>query len=360
MPWPKLSPLEVMQERLEAIFPAGIQNRAYLVRDMATRVIFVMLYIDAIEGRDRWLGPKHVYGMSDEQASDQSTEARLAYAEKGWRPGYRPKGKPWYADTTREPIRDETLRDGLLRVGAAICRSDVATTSGLPRYALCSDFAALFDPSLGGKKLTTAVQTWQQEHLDALALARIALLRRGAAAALGNIPVTLPDGSLRQLAPGPSSIISKAVVEQFAKTFLYQPVVVLLSESGNKIIAQDEATTSAINLHIETDRLLPDIILFDLEKGRELLVFVEVVATAGPVSEERRKALQQMATGARISSNRIAYLTAYLDRNAPAFRRTFHTVAWNTLIWFAAEPEYVVVLRERPSLSKGRIFELLQ
>jgi hypothetical protein len=60
-------------------------------------------------------------------------------------------GTRWYADNTREPIRDETLRDGLVAVGAVVRREDLPTTSGAPRYALKLDFAALFDPIIEGR-----------------------------------------------------------------------------------------------------------------------------------------------------------------------------------------------------------------
>jgi hypothetical protein len=143
----ELLPITSIQSRLLQIFPEGIDNRAWLTRDMAARVLYVMLYIGAVEGEDRWLGPKHVYGMSDRQADRKTEIDRLAYGANAWKAGYTSRGKPWYADTTREPIRDETLRDGLVRVGAAVLRPDVPTTSSYPRYALQREFAGLLQPN---------------------------------------------------------------------------------------------------------------------------------------------------------------------------------------------------------------------
>lgn len=359
MSLPELLPVAEINSRLEAIFPEGIPNRPYFTRDMAASVVFVMLYAGAVERLGRWLGPKHVYGMSDVQAERQTDAERLSYSDQAWKPGFKPVGDRWYADTTREPIRDETLREGFVRVGAVLLRPDIPTTSGRPRYAMRDDFAALFDPALQGDALAAAVAEWQSRHLDPLALARIELLRQGAAVAADRVDVLLPNRVVRQLAPGPSSVISKAVVEVFAPAFLYKPAVLLLSESGDKIVAQEEKLIASIGLRIDKAKLLPDILLFDLEAGRELLVFVEVVATDGPISESRKQALLEIAEGARISEERIAFVTAYRDRGEPAFKRTFGSVAWNTLIWFMSEPEHVVVLREKTSLAKGRIFELV-
>jgi BsuBI/PstI restriction endonuclease domain/BsuBI/PstI restriction endonuclease HTH domain len=360
MSLPDLLAQTEIKKRLEAVFPAGIPNRQYLTRDMASRVVYVMLYVGAIERLGKWMGPKHVYGMSDAQAERLEAAERSRYGDQAWRPGYKQEGKRWYADTTREPIRDETLRDGLVRVGAVLQRPDVATTSGRPRYAMRDDFAALFDPSLLGEPLLAAVAEWQRRHLDPLALARIELLRRGAATVTDRVDVLLPNRNLRQLAPGPSSVIAKAVVEVFAPAFLYHPAVVLLSESGDKIIAQEEKLISGIGLKIDRAKLLPDIILFDLRADRELLVFVEVVATDGPISAGRKQALLEIAEDARISPDRISFLTAFRDRNDAAFKKAFGSLAWNCLVWFMTEPDYVLVLREKPSLEKGRIFDLIQ
>lgn len=351
-------PVPEIRERLELIFPEGTPDRTWFVREIAASVVYVMLYVGAVEGRQRWLGPKHVYCMSDEQAGHLGEEERLAYGDNAWKPGFVPTGVRWYADTTRESIRDETLRFGFAKVGAVLLR-DVPTTSGKPRYALQAEFAALFSPSLQGESLQEAIIGWQRNHLDPLSLARIELLRQGAATLDGLVHVTFPNKTVRQLVPGPSAVISKAVVETFAPRFLYQPAVLLLSESGNKIVAQEEKQISSIGLKIDAAKVLPDIILFDLASHRELLVFVEVVATDGPISNSRRDALLEIAQGARIPQDRIAFVTAYRDRNDPALKKTFGSLAWNTIVWFLAEPDHVVILRGRPALEQRRIFDLL-
>jgi len=68
------------------------------------------------------------------------------------------------------------------------------------------------------------------------------------------------------MAPGPSSLISRAVIQDFAPRFLAHPAVLWLSESSNKVVARDDDVASRIGLKIETDRNLPDIILADLRE----------------------------------------------------------------------------------------------
>ena len=45
---------------------------------------------------------------------------------------------------------------------------------------------------------------------------------------------------------GPSSIITKAVVEVFALRFLHDPAVLWISESGNKVIQRDDQLAQSI------------------------------------------------------------------------------------------------------------------
>ena len=63
---------------------------------------------------------------------------------------------------------------------------------------------------------------------------------------------------------------------------------------------QDDDLAKAIGLMIEPDRNLPDLILADLGPEQPLLVFVEVVASAGPISESRRSALMAICRRRRI------------------------------------------------------------
>lgn len=72
----KLPPVPSLQTiiiRLPLIFPEGIEHRNYVIREMAAKTIFVMLYIDAVEGTGRWLRPDQVTKMTDLQAAKSLT-----------------------------------------------------------------------------------------------------------------------------------------------------------------------------------------------------------------------------------------------------------------------------------------------
>ena len=341
---PPLLDAAAIHARLQDIFPEGLPQRGYCTREMAARTVFVMLYIGAVEDADVWLAPKHIYRMGDAQASRWDEASRLHYRDAVRKPGFKAPPDRWFQDNTREPIRDETLRDGLVQVGAVAVLPGIATTSPRGRYALRLGLARLLDPALTGEALQGAIRTWQEATLSAGALARVRLRTRSAAAAGSRVLVTLPNGESRSMEAGPSSVITKAVVEVFARRFLADPAVLWISESGTRIVQRDDALARDLKLAIEADRLLPDIILVDLAPSEPLIVFVEAVATDGPVTEARRAGLLGLMRAAGFHARQVAFVTAFQDRGGPAFRRAIAKLAWGSFAWCLSEPEHLVAL----------------
>lgn len=360
MPLPPTLPIADMQERLQSIFPEGTENRNYVTREIAAKTVFVMLYIGAVEGEARWLRPDQVTRMTDEQAGLVTDAARANWLAESMRPAAGDIAGRWYAANTREPIRDETLRGGLVRMGAVKEREGLPTTSPEPRYALSAEFSELFDPELTADALDAAIARWRESNLSSGALARVAIMRRGAVAGAEGVLVTFPDGEARHMEPGPSSVISKAVIEEFAARFLERPAVIWLSESRNHVVARDDALAQEIGLAIEPDRNLPDLILADLGPVEPLLVFVEIVATSGPVSEARQEALMAIMTDAGLSTEHVAFVSAFADRDAPAFKRAVGELAWRSFAWFMSEPDHVVALHRGGESQQIRLSDLMR
>ena len=360
MPLPPLLAVPDIHERLQTIFPDGTAYRNYVTREIAAKTVFVMLYIGAVEGTECWLRPDQVTRMTDAQAALTENLDREVWLAESMRPTAGYIEGQWYAANTREPIRDETLREGLVRMGAVKEREGLPTTSPRPRYALAEEFARLFEPDLTGEALQASIEEWQRANLSSGALARLAIMRRGAVAREGRILVTFPSGETRHMEPGPSSVISRAVVEEIAPRFLEQPGVIWLRGSRNQVVARDDRLAQDIGLTIQPDRNLPDLILVDLGPAEPLLVFVEVVATAGPVSEARQAALMAVATEAGFSENQVAFLTAYTDRDDAAFKASVSELAWRSFAWFMSEPDRIVVLLGRADKEQVRLSELMR
>ena len=163
---PALLAVADIHVRLQTIFPEGTANRNYVTRETAAKTVFVMQYIGAVEGAECWLRPDQVTRMTDAQAALADDQDREAWLTESMRlaAGYI-EGR-WYAANTREPIRDETLREGLVRMGAVKERQGLPTTSPLPRYALAAEFARLFDSGLTGEALQAGIEEWQATNLS--------------------------------------------------------------------------------------------------------------------------------------------------------------------------------------------------
>lgn len=291
--------------------------------------------------------------MSNKQAVLNTDAARFEYTSECAKPGYTSLGTPWYADTSREPIRDETLRHGLVRAGAAVERDGIPVTSPKPRYALERAFAMLFDPSLVGQPLDEAIDIWRSQNISKAGLARSEVVRAGRARSRGAVMLRLPNDEVKKLSPGLSSIITKHVVEEFAPRFLGNPAVVWISESGNKVVQADHTLAKTIGLEIDPQKNLPDVILADVAGSEIFLVFVEIVATDGHVSETRRKDLLALIAEAQFSERHAAFVTAYLDRTGTPLKRNLPDLAWSTFVWTASEPDNIIAMYGTEAAARG-------
>ncbi len=350
MSLPGVPTLTLIAERLLLIFPEATAHRNYLIRDMAAKTIYVMFYAGAIEGTDRWVRPSQVTDMTDEQAALTDDNSRTQWV-KMMLSNKKPKPtNPWYAANSREPVRDETIRTGLIPVRAVVVRPGIPTTSSKPTYALEGEFANLFSSDLVGDRLEKAIEEWQASHLSKAAITRQRLMKDYHHEASEAVQIRFPDGSLRTMEAGPSSLISKAVIEEFAPRFLKRPKVLWLSESGNKVGVQDNDLAKSLGLNIDPSRALPDIILVDLgedQGGADILVvFTEVVASDGPINQQRKDVLTALATEAGFDQEHLAFLTAFLDRSTQPFKKSIPELAWGSYAWFSTEPEYIIDLRE--------------
>lgn len=352
-------PLVTWRTLLPTIFPEGTPQRGYLTRDIAARTLFTLFYCGAIEGTGRWLRPNQVTVMTDTQANKIAATERLRWWKRSLEPGAsrNVRGR-WYEQNTREPIRDETLRNGLVLVGAVIERSDLPPTSSLPRYAVAAEFAELVSAvHVGRRNAQALVAEWRKKNLRPEALARIQLVRQAAVTSGGRnrMRVEFPNGETRLLHPGPSAVLTKAVIEIFAKRFLGNPGVMFVSESGNKVVARDEELAARIGMRFDVSGNLPDVILADTTPDQEKIVFVEIVVTDGPVTPARKRELAAIAAPSRFSDDAIYYVTAFPDRMHPAARRLLPELAWNTFAWFSSEPEGLLILQQSGHLALGRL-----
>jgi len=345
-PLPVLVPVDEVRRRLEAIFPAAFPDRGWLVGQLAARAVFVFLYGGFLDSAQRYLRPIVICRFTSAQAALTGEPARRQWLASAFRGGFRPGGSSWYADNTRESLRDDLFRSRLVRMGIVLRKAGVPTTSSAPIYSLSDAFAALFDPRSSGVALDAAIKQWRGTHLTPESLKRMALKARGALHRSGDIVVELPDRSRLRLAAGPSSPIIKALIEDFAPRWLQSPVVLWVSASNVKVHPQFVELAASVGLRFDRSVLLPDLILADVEAPLSI-VFCEVVATDGPVDADRKAALLGLAQRSDIAAEHVRFVSAYLDRESAPLRKTFHRVAVGSDVWFGNEPDLMVRLVTR-------------
>lgn len=346
----RLPELAQIRERLQLVFPSGVDDRSWAVAERAAKSLFVFLYAFAVEGvTGNRLRPAMVTSMSDSQASLVQASDRLAWwdlARRPRKPGEANTGR-WYEENTREPIRDETFR--AWKEYGALLEDQIATAASTPRYQLARDFADLFDPLLRDDEFAATLSTWQARHLSTTARARLALLQRQTVASTGTI-VRFPDGTTRSLAVEPSTPLVQAVIEQFAPSFLRAPVVLAVTESRQRVAYDDAAQLKRIGLTVD-ERLMPDVLLADLDgpQGELRLVFIECVATGGAMTPARLQSIRLWLNRNNLGNVGTAFGTVFPDKGSAMFRRYVSDVAWNTFVWCASEPTRVLIL-----LDEGR------
>ena len=198
---------------------------------------------------------------------------------------------------------------------------------------------------ISDEEIESKIEEWRNKYLSHEALARIKLLNQAKSAIneKKNVFIDLPDGQRRKMLPGESSILTKFVIEEFADKFLNNPVVVFVSESGNKVIYREDQLARSIGLNIPVDKSLPDLIIADLNDNNTIIYFIEIVATDGPINTKRKNDLMKIVDEDSFKHENIQFLTVFKDRNCTPFKKNISSIASNTFIWFASEPDHVLI-----------------
>lgn len=349
-----LLPRELVQARLQMIFPREAVDPV-LSNLLAASALSVMLYADAVVPDQgplpddvHWVRPSMCLWMSDAVYAHDREESRAAWREAALGHSGRrataalqeewglQNASPWYADNSRETLRDETF-PAWLDHGALRDRPGIPTTSSRPRWALTGGFADLFAPDLEGDALEAAIAAWRATHMTPGDRLRITTLRDRERAAHA-VQVRLPNGTLRNLEPGDASIILRGVIQDWAPARLTDAVVLSISEPGDKVYVADASRLRALGLTIDAGNLLPDALIVDIGATPPTFWIVEAVATDGPVTEARRRQLLRWAASQSIPTVSCRFLSAFLDRNDGIAKRRLKDLAADTFAWYASEP----------------------
>jgi hypothetical protein len=141
------------------------------------------------------------------------------------------------------------------------------------------------------------------------------------------------------LEPGGASRILKGVIEEWAHLKLIEPLVLSISEPGDKIYLADAKRLAALQIEINPSKLLPDALIVDAQADPLQLWFIEAVYTDGEINSTRKSEFIKWAAEQGIDAQHCQFLTAFTSRNSAPARRRLKDLAEGTLAWFLDEPE---------------------
>ena len=132
--------------------------------------------------------------------------------------------------------------------------------------------------------------------------------------------------------------------------------MVWISSSAVKAFS-DDTLNRVLKIKLDVGSLLPDVVLVDLAGPGLKLVFAEVVATDGPVTEQRKADLLELlaASPAAYEPEDAVFVTAYRDRGGRPAARAVQALAWGSFAWFMSEPDKLVQFHDGPPRRLGTL-----
>ncbi len=152
---------------------------------------------------------------------------------------------------------------------------------------------------------------------------------------LARIPVQINSDVALTFSPGKHNILQKQVIDSFLTIFGFGATVLYVGDTTDKYLYIDKAKLEEINFFKISHDKLPDVVAFSSEKN--WLYLIEVVTTANPITEMRRRTLLQLTAGCTAD---VIFITAFPDRLT--YRKFAKDIAWETEVWIAESPEHMI------------------
>jgi hypothetical protein len=227
---------------------------------------------------------------------------------------------------------DIRRKDLILPVEAGIVlkaaiNTGASTNDGTRKYALSTEAAKV----VRANKTDTYKQQLDiyLENHDSL----IERMNREREMAL--IPVTLETGQTIQFSTGKHNQLQKSIIEDFLPRFGYSAEVLYVGDTADKFLYLQADRLKDLGFFEISHDKLPDVIAYSVSKN--WLYLIEAVHASNPITELRKLVLDKLTE--KLQAN-IIYVTAFNDR--AVFRRFAKEIAWETEVWIADNPSYMI------------------
>jgi DNA (cytosine-5)-methyltransferase 1 len=310
--------VEKIEQALTLIRSVGIS-----VRDMTSRrcerVALALLAVARLKPETPW---SEAQSFFEGGASPMTTRQIIAF----WNANYAQN----IADSSYDDVRRKDLvylvEAGLVVKSAADPAAD--TNDGTRGYAVSQDALQLLR--------AYGSDNWEDELLRFRDQVGLLSDRLSRAREFQMVPVTLPDGTLLKLSPGPHNRIQKAIVEQLLPRFSQGVEILYLGDTEKKILHINENKLKEIGLKELSRRdMLPDIIAH--EAKRDWLFMIEAVHSSNPISELRHMKLRELT---QECSAGVVYISAF--ETMQKFAQFSKEISWETEVWVADNPDHMI------------------
>lgn len=317
-----------IRARVSAAFD-GIPGLTPAKLDTIARVVRVAFYVGALENHGL-MRPSHAYRFGSTIHRHNSDQERLLYTRK------QPRivDSPWFG-ADREIVRKSIYT--LVEEKACLIDESIPTNNSLPRYALSSEFAAIFTD--------TSILDWRRRVKEFRTSAGLKKLNRKRAQKK-KITISLPDGTRRSMTPGPGSTLTKHVIEDFLEHHAEDAKILSIADTGDKLSRPDADTLRENTLQFSAKSVLPDVVFLD--KGGARLNIVEAAATGGYFDKKRKRKVTRIANQAGFADENLRLISAFFSRDKTVAKNCFLELPAETYMWFADEPEMLLGLTTRP------------
>jgi site-specific DNA-cytosine methylase len=305
------------EQALTLIRSVGITVRTMTPRSQE-RIAFALLAVARLKPETPWSEAQSYFcgGESPMTTRQIAKFRRENYGEK-------------IADSSYDDVRRKDLAvlipAGLVVKSAANPAAD--TNDGTRGYAISQEALPLLQ--------AYGSDAWEDELLRFRDQVSSLSDRLSRAREFQMVPVTLPDGKLLKLSPGPHNRIQKSIVEELLPRFSEGAEILYLGDTDKKILHVSEKRLKEVGLKELSRDMLPDIIAY--EPKRNWLFMIEAVHSSNPISQLRHMKLRELTQ--ECSAGRV-YISAF--ENIQKFAQFSKEISWETEVWIADNPEHMI------------------
>lgn len=238
-----------------------------------------------------------------------------------------------YAENTRETFRKQALHN--FRTAAIAEDNGLATNSPNYRYRITEEFLRV----IRSIREYEGWGVWEDDDFEIMHfLSRHKSLKEIYASkkVMTKMPVKINNQDFT-FSPGKHNQLQKAIIEEFAPRFAPNSECLYVGDTTEKDLVKNVSKLRELGFEITLHDKMPDVVLYREDKN--WIYFVESVTSVGPMDPKRLVEIGQM-TG-NVKAGKI-FVTAFLDFKT--FKKFSESLAWETEVWIAEEPEHMIHL----------------